>query len=102
MGPDKHHLVSLIDGISTRSASVPPLSQIDDMRPDEFCNGDDKPDDCGYYCICTHKIDIPLNAVVEIILVDEGESIRSELISSYWDNNFQLPETIAFRYSDII
>jgi hypothetical protein len=23
--------------------------------------------------MCTHKVDIPLNAVVEVVLVDEGE-----------------------------
>ncbi|GJQ82110.1 Lac2 [Trypoxylus dichotomus] len=39
--------------------------------PQQFCNGDNRPPDCGQNCMCTHKIDIPLNAVVEVVLVDE-------------------------------
>jgi len=48
------------------------LSQIDDIPPEMFCNGDNKPSNCGRNCMCSHKVDIPLHAVVEVVLVDEG------------------------------
>lgn len=54
------------------SPPAPLLSQYDDISPDQFCNGDNRPADCGPNCMCTHKVDIPLNAVVEVVLVDEG------------------------------
>ncbi|KAH8349337.1 hypothetical protein KR067_009982, partial [Drosophila pandora] len=46
-------------------------SQYNDINPEQFCNGDNRPADCGPNCMCTHKIDIPLNAIVEVVLVDE-------------------------------
>lgn len=49
----------------------PMISQIDDIPAEQFCNGDNPNPNCGPNCMCTHKIDIPLNAVVEIVLVDE-------------------------------
>lgn len=49
------------------------LSQIDDIPPESFCNGDNKPANCGRNCMCSHKVDIPLHAVVEVVLVDEGK-----------------------------
>lgn len=52
---------------------APLISQYDDINPEQFCNGDNRPADCGQNCMCTHKIDIPLNSVVEIVLVDEGK-----------------------------
>lgn len=48
------------------------LSQIDDIPPESFCNGDNKPANCGRNCMCSHKVDIPMHAVVEVVLVDEG------------------------------
>jgi hypothetical protein len=65
----------LIDEISYLSASAPLLSQYDDINPEQFCNGDNRPADCGANCMCTHKVDIPLNAIVEVVLVDEGNLI---------------------------
>lgn len=50
---------------------APILSQFDDIDPNQFCNGDNRPPDCGPNCMCTHKVDIPLNAIVEVVLVDE-------------------------------
>lgn len=73
MAPSGDHVISLVDEISYQSPPAPPLSQIEDISPDQFCNGDNKPADCGTNCMCTHKVDIPLNAVVEVVLVDEGE-----------------------------
>lgn len=67
------HVISLVDEISYVNPPSPPLSQIDDIPPEMFCNGDNKPENCGRNCMCVHKVDIPMNAVVEVVLVDEGE-----------------------------
>lgn len=56
------------------SPPAPLISQYDDINPEQFCNGDNRPENCGENCMCTHKIDIPLNSVVEVVLVDEGKS----------------------------
>lgn len=57
------------------------LSQIDDIPPESFCNGDNKPANCGRNCMCSHKVDIPMHAVVEVVLVDEGKYIIDILYS---------------------
>lgn len=69
------HVISLVDEISYAAAPAPPLSQLEDIPPDQFCNGDNRPPDCGKNCECTHTVDIPLNAIVEVVLVDEGKNI---------------------------
>lgn len=69
-------MVSLIDEVSYISPPSPLLSQYDDIPPHYFCNGDNRPVDCGENCECVHKIDIPLNAIVEIVLVDEVQQIN--------------------------
>lgn len=61
----------MIDEISYLSPPTPLLSQYDDINPEQFCNGDNRPANCGANCMCTHKVDIPLNAIVEVVLVDE-------------------------------
>lgn len=73
VAPTGDHVISLIDEISYLSAPAPLLSQYDDINPEQFCNGDNRPADCGANCMCTHKIDIPRDAIVEIVLVDEGK-----------------------------
>lgn len=72
VAPGGDHLISLIDEISYVSAPSPLISQLDDIPPEQFCNGDNRPPDCGMNCMCTHTVDIPLNAIVEVVLVDEG------------------------------
>lgn len=72
VAPSGDHVISLIDEISYMAPPTPLISQYDDINPDQFCNGDNRPADCGQNCMCTHKVDIPLNAVVEVVLVDEG------------------------------
>lgn len=72
VAPTGDHVISLIDEISYLSAPAPIISQYDEINPEQFCNGDNRPANCGANCMCTHKIDIPLNAIVEIVLVDEG------------------------------
>ncbi|KAJ6644336.1 Laccase-2 [Pseudolycoriella hygida] len=71
VAPGGDHLISLIDEISYVSPPAPMISQIFDIPPEQFCNGDNRPPDCGMNCMCTHKVDIPLNAIVEVVLVDE-------------------------------
>lgn len=73
VAPTGDHVISLVDEISFVFPPSPPLSQVDDIPPEQFCNGDNRPADCGSNCMCTHKVDIPLNAVVEVVLVDEGK-----------------------------
>jgi hypothetical protein len=77
VAPTGDHVISLVDEISFVFPPSPPLSQIDDIPPEQFCNGDNRPADCGANCMCTHKVDIPLNAVVEVVLVDEGELLQT-------------------------
>lgn len=72
VAPTGDHVISLVDEISFTFPPAPPLSQIDDIPPEQFCNGDNRPADCGANCMCTHQVDIPYNAVVEVVLVDEG------------------------------
>ncbi|KAG5876553.1 hypothetical protein JTB14_026702 [Gonioctena quinquepunctata] len=71
VAPNGDHVISLIDEISYMSAPAPLISQYDDIDQDQFCNGDNRPPNCGQNCMCTHKVDIPLNAIVEVVLVDE-------------------------------
>ncbi|CAB0033411.1 unnamed protein product [Trichogramma brassicae] len=71
VAPTGDHVISLVDEISFTFPPSPPLSQIQDIPPEQFCNGDNRPADCGANCMCTHKVDVPLNAVVEVVLVDE-------------------------------
>lgn len=73
VAPTGDHVISLIDEISYLSPPAPLTSQFHEINPEQFCNGDNRPANCGPNCMCTHKIDIPLNAIVEIVLVDEGE-----------------------------
>lgn len=73
VAPQGDHVISLIDEISYMAPPAPLLSQYDDINPEQFCNGDNRPANCGQNCMCTHKVDIPLNAIVEIVLVDEGK-----------------------------
>ncbi|XP_014471746.1 PREDICTED: laccase-4-like [Dinoponera quadriceps] len=62
----------LMDGISFKFPPSPPLSQPMDIPDNQYCNRSTIPDNCeGGVCTCTHKLDIPLNAIVEILLVDE-------------------------------
>ncbi|XP_059471482.1 uncharacterized protein LOC132194315 [Neocloeon triangulifer] len=71
VAPTGDHVVSLVDNISFVFPKSPPLSQPEDIPPQQYCNGDDRPPQCGANCMCTHNVDIPLNAIVEVVLVDE-------------------------------
>lgn len=87
VAPTGDHVISLVDEISFTFPPAPPLSQIDDIPPEQFCNGDNRPADCGANCMCTHQVDIPHNAVVEVVLVDEGAYLElcARLVTmSFW------------------
>lgn len=77
VAPGGDHVISLIDEISYMAPPAPLISQYDDINPEQFCNGDNRPANCGQNCMCTHKVDIPLNAIVEVVLVDEGMYLTS-------------------------
>ncbi|EFN74335.1 Laccase-4 [Camponotus floridanus] len=65
-------LAGIIDGISFKFPSSPPLSQPMDIPNNQYCNRNNLPENCtDSVCTCTHRLDIPLNAIVEIVLVDE-------------------------------
>lgn len=98
VAPQGDHVISLIDEISYMSPPAPLISQYDDINPDQFCNGDNRPADCGQNCMCTHKIDIPLNAVVEIVLVDEGMlQLNYVALKLHFNANFS-NYTFRFQY----
>ncbi|XP_076641101.1 uncharacterized protein LOC143352472 [Halictus rubicundus] len=60
-----------INNINYETPPSPPLSQLDDLPVDQFCNSDNLPKHCNStYCSCTHVIEIPLHSVVEIAIVD--------------------------------
>ncbi|XP_031349751.1 laccase-1-like [Photinus pyralis] len=69
-----------IDNIQYKSAPSPLISQYDDINPSQFCNGTHKPENCGNSCGCTHKIDLPLNSVIELILIEDSKPSFSHTI----------------------
>ncbi|KAJ8956580.1 hypothetical protein NQ314_006707 [Rhamnusium bicolor] len=60
--------------ISMEMPSFPLLPQREEITSDIFCNQDTMSDkNCEEnYCECPHGIKVPLNSVVELIMVDEG------------------------------
>lgn len=96
--PQGDHVISLIDEIRYMAAPAPLISQYDNTNPEQFCNGDNRPADCGQNCMCTHKIDIPLNAVVEIVLVDEGNDLKHLLKLFYIINTYALTNLFIFYF----
>ncbi|XP_050461961.1 uncharacterized protein LOC126856957 [Cataglyphis hispanica] len=65
-------LNGVIDGISFKFPPSPPLSQSKDIPNNQYCNRTIQPENCANgVCMCTHKLDIPLNSIVEILLIDE-------------------------------
>lgn len=73
---DTDHLISLIDEISYISPPSPMLSQYNDIPATAFCNGDNRPMNCAENCECVHKIDLPLDSIVEVVLIDEVHQIN--------------------------
>ncbi|XP_012139840.2 uncharacterized protein LOC100881736 [Megachile rotundata] len=63
-------VMGTMDNIQFSFPPVPPLSQFDDLPSNQFCDSDNLPRGCQGNCTCTHVRKIPLNAVVEVILID--------------------------------
>ncbi|XP_011300912.1 laccase isoform X1 [Fopius arisanus] len=68
--------VAMISGISNTFSGSPFLSQIRDIPRRKICNGSTKPGGCrpGKPCFCSHVVDIPLGAVVDIIMADTAST----------------------------
>lgn len=64
--------------ISMRMPSIPLLSQRDSVTKDMFCDHKSL-NNCtgGNQCECTNVIEIPLGDVVELILIDEGNTYNA-------------------------
>ncbi|XP_030746465.1 laccase-5-like, partial [Sitophilus oryzae] len=67
-------LTPQINHISMEIPSFSLLSQRDEIPKNMFCNNDTiKDQDCANsHCECPHGYQIPLNAVVELVIIDEG------------------------------
>ncbi|XP_003699567.2 uncharacterized protein LOC100881299 [Megachile rotundata] len=63
-------VLGIMDNIQFVFPPSPPLSQYEDLPPNQFCDSENLPDDCSGNCSCTHVLKIPLDAVVEVILID--------------------------------
>ncbi|CAG5109018.1 Similar to LCC4: Laccase-4 (Trametes versicolor) [Cotesia congregata] len=65
---------ALIGGISNVSPSSPFISQLDEIPKEQICNQTHLPARClksnNSICHCSHVINIPLNSVVDLIIVD--------------------------------
>ncbi|XP_015115407.1 laccase-5 [Diachasma alloeum] len=65
--------VALLQNFSNEFPASPYLTQMRDIPPERICRGDELPKICEGEkpCFCSHLIDIPLNSIVEIVMVDE-------------------------------
>lgn len=79
------NVAATLNGISYQQAPSPPISQLNDMPPSQFCDGNR--DNCTN-CVCTHMLRIPLNATVEIILVDTCEYSQMDCRNIKETNSF--------------
>lgn len=52
--------------------------------------------------MCTHKVDIPYNAIVEVVLVDEGNFILFYLLISMGISKTWFFKEILIFFSEII
>ncbi|CAK9818842.1 LAC10 [Anthophora plagiata] len=75
VSPANSVVIEMLNHISSSSPTAPPLSQLEDVSDEMFCNGDNLPANCkSEVCTCIHLIKIPLDSIVEIVLVDEFNS----------------------------
>ena len=72
-------LSSTINNISYEMPNSPILTQREDIRDEHFCRkGYDGMPTCpksSEHCHCMHLIEVPLGAVVQFALVDDGENL---------------------------
>ncbi|XP_014205468.1 laccase-1-like [Copidosoma floridanum] len=65
-----------LNNISLKLKSFPLLSQRNQIKPGDLCNVENIPKHCtSEHCACTHVIPLRLNAVVELVFVDEGKYV---------------------------
>lgn len=69
-----------VNNISFTSPSFNILTQTNEITDDIFCDENNLPKHCANrkICPCSHRIKIELNSVVEIVLIDDRESIGPE------------------------
>lgn len=63
-----------LNHISMKMTSFPLMSQTDYIIENDFCNSSTVTGCKNDYCSCTHVLQVKLNSIVELILVDEGNS----------------------------
>lgn len=75
--PNDSILAGSIDRISFEFPPSPILTQMNDLNGVEFCNEQELPARCkqGELCHCVHRIKVPLNSVVELVIVDEVSNV---------------------------
>ncbi|GFR63220.1 multicopper oxidase [Elysia marginata] len=62
-----------INFISSNLPDSPPLSQYDDVPASSYCNELTVQTDCHReWCSCTHKLDVSLGDLVELVVIDQG------------------------------
>lgn len=61
-----------LNHISMKLLPFPLLSGRDQINPATFCNDSTMTNCENKYCECTHVLQVPLNSVVELILIDIG------------------------------
>ncbi|KAL0274857.1 UNVERIFIED_CONTAM: hypothetical protein PYX00_002890 [Menopon gallinae] len=66
-------LTPQLNHISMKFPAFPLMLNLKEASQLPFCNSSSLPQHCTYnYCECMHLLKVPKNAVVEIILIDEG------------------------------
>lgn len=73
VAPNVRRYTPQINHISMKMPSFPPLSEPERITPNTFCNESQLHNCDKEFCHCVYKIDLPLYAVVELLLVDEGK-----------------------------
>ncbi|KAB0803227.1 hypothetical protein PPYR_00197 [Photinus pyralis] len=63
------HMAGLMNNISYVPPPSPLLSQFAELNPNQFCTNLKM--DCQGMCRCTHLLKLPLNGVIELILIDQ-------------------------------
>lgn len=71
-------LMGAINNISFHFPSIPLLTQSDQITENMFCDEQNLPIECinrAHQCGCTHRLKLKMDAVVELIIIDESAEI---------------------------
>ncbi|CAG5132069.1 unnamed protein product, partial [Candidula unifasciata] len=61
-----------INGITSLLPPAPPLTQLDDLPQDIFCNKETVQQDCKQdWCVCVHRHQLALGDLVELVILDD-------------------------------